>query len=144
MAKKKTNRKGEIKMTNEEIKNTEEVVNDTIETAASNEGEEDTNNETETTEVIVNNNEAVTEPVKETEDPEVKPEVIVHNIIEGMVEGCARLNVRKEASKTADIVYTINKGDLVIVDLTNSTYDFYKVVAPNFEGYCVKDFIEIK
>ena len=168
MAKKKSNRKGEIKMTNEEIKNTEEVVNNEIETAASNEGEENVNNETETTEVVVNNNETVIEPeVQEPnpEDPEVKPEELEvkpadesddedqneiqpDEVKEACVVKCEKLNVRKEASKTAEVVCVISKDAALTVSITKSTEDFYKVYTINnevlVEGYCVKDFIKIK
>lgn len=150
MAKKKTNRKGEIKMTNEEIKNTEEVVTEEIEAATSNEGEENVNNETETTEVVVNTDETVIEPeVKEPnpEDPEVKPEELEETKEEGIVDGCSKLNVREAANKTAGVLCVINKGEVVTIDRANSTEDFYKVITNNeikVEGYCVKDFIKIK
>lgn len=152
MAKKKSNRKGEIKMTNEEIKNTEEVVNDEIETAASNEGEENANNETEITEVVVNNNETVIEPVEETEQNEEQNEdqneIQPDEVKEACVVKCEKLNVRKEASKTAEVVCVISKDAALTVSITKSTEDFYKVYTINnevlVEGYCVKDFIKIK
>ena len=155
MAKKKTNRKGEIKMTNEEIKNTEEVVTEEVKPAASNEGEENANNETETTDVVENK-----DPEVKPEDPEVKPEEIIEKsededhtgetdeIKEACVINCEKLNVRKEASKTAEVVCVINKNTELTVNVTNSTEDFYKVYTTNnevlVEGYCVKDFIKIK
>lgn len=146
MAKKKTNRKGEIKMTNEEIKNEEikndeQVVIEETEQVVSNAGEENVtveNNEETITEVIVDANASVIEDAK---PEEVESE---ETIEEGVVEGCAKLNVRKEASKTAEIVCVINKGDLVVIDRANSTEDFYKVSTSDFEGYCAKAFIKIK
>lgn len=152
MARKKNNRKGEIEMTNEEIKNEEQVVTEEVIQPVSNEGEEN---------VTVDNNvneDAVQEPnpedpevkpeeVEPTEDPEVKPEEAKpaeNEPVDGVVEGCVRLNVRKEANKTADVVRVINKGDSVMVDLEKSTEDFYKIFTLDFDGYCVKDFIKIK
>lgn len=167
MAKKKNNRKGEIKMTNEEIKNEGQVVTEEVKPTVLNEGEEN---------ITIENADVNGEEVKPV-DPEVKPEEIEEGEpdknpeehtgeteqdsedqkpvdpevkpaedepAEGVVEGCARLNVRKEASKTADVVRVINKGDSVMVDLVNSTDDFYKVFTLDFDGYCVKDFIKIK
>ena len=162
MAKKKTNRKGEIKMTNEEIKNNEPVVTEEIQPTVSNEGEENANNETEITEVIVNNDDVVIEPVDETEeteeteqdkpadesDDEEQDEIQPDEVKEACVVKCEKLNVRKEASKTSEVVCVISKDAALTVSITKSTEDFYKVYTINnevlVEGYCVKDFIKIK
>lgn len=64
--------------------------------------------------------------------------------VEGVVVNCARLNVRKEPSKAAKVLRVFEKGNIVMVDLENSTEDFYKVLTPSGEGYCMKDFIEVK
>ena len=61
-----------------------------------------------------------------------------------VISGCAKINVRKEASKTAAIVCVIEEGTEVQVDLENSTEDFYKVSMSNTEGYCMKQFVSIK
>ena len=148
MAKKKTNRKGEIKMTNEEIKNTEEV-----EIAASNEGEENAN--IEDTNVTEEVKPEETEEVKPEETEEVKPEeteeqdkIQPDEIKEAVVVNCEKLNVRKEASKTSEVVCVIAKNTELTVSITKSTEDFYKVYAVNnevlVEGYCIKSFIKIK
>ena len=158
MAKKKNNRKGEIKMTNEEIKNEEQVTTEEVDQTVLNEGEKDVtvdNANVNDEEIKPEDPEVKPEEVKpaedseeqKPEDPEVKPEEVKpaeEEPVEGTVEGCVRLNVRKEASKTADVVRVINKGETVMVDLTNSTDDFYKVFTLDFVGYCVKDFIKIK
>ena len=165
MAKKKNNRKGEIKMTNEEIKNEEQVVTEEVDTTVSNEGEENANNETEITEVVVNTEETVIEPeVQEPnqEDPEVKPEELEvkpadetkdqeeiqpDEVKDAHVVKCEKLNVRKEASKTSEVVCVIGKGTALTVSITKSTEDFYKVYTMNnevlVEGYCVKEYIKI-
>lgn len=158
MAKKKNNRKGEIKMTNEEIKNEEQVTTEEVDQTVSNEGEKDVtvdNVNVNDEEVKPEDPEVKPEEVKpaedseeqKPEDPEVKPEEVKpaeNEPVEGVVEGCIRLNVRKAAEKTADVVRVINKGESVMVDLVNSTDDFYKVFTLDFNGYCVKDFIKIK
>ena len=73
------------------------------------------------------------------------------SMVTGIVTNCTRLNVRKEADKEAEIVCVINKGVNVAVNLDESTEDFYKVCTPagtgdlfGVEGYCMKQFIEIK
>ena len=152
MAKKKNNRKGEIKMTNEEIKNEEQVVvTEEIIPTGLNEGEE----------IVIEDVNANNDEVEQNEEPKVDPENKPADEAEeqdkaqdeiqpeetkeeGVVEGCAKLNVRKEANKTAEVVCVINKGDSVVIDRANSTEDFYKVCVLDFEGYCVKDFIKIK
>lgn len=63
----------------------------------------------------------------------------------GVVTGCEKLNVRKEANKNAEVLCIINKSDEVEIDLENSTQDFFKVITSNnIEGYCMKDYINNK
>lgn len=74
------------------------------------------------------------EPVVETEDDEVI----------GYVTECAKLNVRKEPSKEADVVTVIPLGAEVMIDDLGSTEDFYKVCTETgVEGYCMKKFINV-
>lgn len=80
--------------------------------------------------------------VTESDESEVQNEQVV--VVEGTVTGCARLNVRKEANKESQAIYILDKGSSVMVDLDNSTEDFYKIYTIEIEGYCVKEFIEIK
>ena len=161
MAKKKNNRKGEIKMTNEEIKNEEQVVTEEVETTVSNEGEENV------VEDVNANNEEVEKNEEPVVDPEDKPadeteedtpadesndedqnEIQPDEVKDACVVKCEKLNVRKEASKTSEVVCVINKDTALTVSITKSTEDFYKVYTINnevlVEGYCVKDFIKIK
>ena len=100
----------------------------------------------------------VEETVEETVEPaaeetEIQPDV--NNDEESEVEElpvgvvtAAKLNVRKEANKEADVECVIAKGNEVTVNFEESTEDFYKVYGSCkevlFEGYCVKEFIEIK
>lgn len=62
----------------------------------------------------------------------------------GVVTGCAKLNVRKEPSKEAEVLCVINELSAVVVTVEESTEDFYKVCTPSgIEGYCMKKFINI-
>ena len=55
-----------------------------------------------------------------------------------------KLNVRKEPSKEAGILCEILLAAEVMVNLSGSTDDFYKVVTTSgVEGYCMKKFISI-
>lgn len=89
--------------------------------------------------------------VEETEVEEVEEVTETSNdntLVQGVVIGCSRLNVRKEASKTSEVVCVITNGNEVTVDLDASTEDFYKINACVNDvlvtGYCVKEFISIK
>ena len=64
------------------------------------------------------------------------------------VTGCEKLNVRKGPSKDAEILSIIDEDAFVMVDIQNSVEDFYKVIVDcnniMIEGYCMKQFINIK
>ena len=99
----------------------------------------------EVTEVTEETTEEVTEEVTE-------PEVIVpsiennveNNEVKGKVSGFENLYVRKEASKDSEPVGIVTDKDDILIDVTNSTDDFYKVITSNgLEGYCVKEFVKI-
>lgn len=62
----------------------------------------------------------------------------------GVVTDCLRLNVREDAHPTAMIVGTINAETELVVDMAESTSEFYKIVtSTGIEGYCMKQFITI-
>ena len=91
--------------------------------------EEVTADSTEVTEA-----ETETAPVIEV----VKPKV-------GIVTGCIKLNVRKAASPTAEILGVIEEGSEVQIDNDFNAPDFYKVsAATGLEGFCMKKFITVK
>lgn len=101
-------------------------------------------------EVPITNPELVNNEDNKQNDP-VQPEAPTANQatnLIAMVTNCTRLNVRKEANKNSKVVCVIANGNEVAVDLDASTEDFYKVhTVINdvlVEGYCVKEFIEIK
>lgn len=67
-----------------------------------------------------------------------------HVVVTGKVEGCERLNVRAESNKDSDVVCIINKSTEVVIDLENSTEDFYKITtSQGINGYCMKKFITV-
>ena len=73
----------------------------------------------------------VDEPVKETKT--------------GVVEGCAKLNVRKAPNASADVVCIIAGGAEVVIDEDESSEDFYKIcTVSGVEGYCMRKFIAIR
>lgn len=96
---------------------------------------------------VVNNDEVITDNVDVTvhenmDEVEVKAEVTTKGVVTAN-----RLNIRKEASKEADVLTVISKGTGVGVNLTKSTDEFYCVnVIFNSEittGYAMKEFITI-
>ena len=154
MSRKKNNRKGEIKMINEnEIVNENEIIE--VEDTASKELVKEILGENE--EVKPEGDDQV-EPegddqVEPEGDDEVEPEgndEEDENIKNAIVTGCSRLNVRKESSKESDVVCILDKDTELTVSIVDSTEEFYKVYAHDVktdtlvEGYCVKDFITIK
>lgn len=84
----------------------------------------------------------VEEPVVQVSEPVVeisKPEVV------GVVVECAKLNVRVQPNSHASIVCVIPQGSEVTIDKAESTEEFYKVcTAAGAEGFCMKEFIELK
>lgn len=134
-------------MKNKKAKDVEPVVEEIVETV---ENVEEVVTEEVVAEVAVE--ELVTEPEVEAsvEEPVTEPEVEVNNIpnptdfVEGVVVKCTKLNVREEPNKDANVVKMLDRRASVMIDLNKSTDDFYFVHTLDFEGYCVKDFLEIK
>lgn len=98
--------------------------------------------------------ETTEEPVVEpTEEPVVEPTVEpvvepTENYTVGVISKCDRLNIRQLPTKQSNVLTVLSKGTELNIDLDESTDDFYCVhVLINNElvdGYCVKEFIEIK
>ena len=118
----------------EEVNETVEQVEETI-----NEVEESTNETEETTEEVT---EEVTEP--KVIVPSIENNVENNEVI-GKISGFEKLYVRKEASKDSEPVGIVTDKDDLSIDVVHSTDDFYKVITSNgLEGYCIKQFINIK
>lgn len=75
-------------------------------------------------------------------------EALKEEIKDGVVSGCAKLRVRKEANAEADVYGTIENGTELTVSITHSTEEFYKVNTiindTLISGYCMKKFIKLK
>ena len=89
--------------------------------------------------------------VEMIEDPVIEEVVITNEPVKlvqevkGVVVNCNKLNVRKEANKDSEVLVVINKNEEVTITIEDSTEDFYKVTtATGIEGYCMKQFINVK
>lgn len=89
------------------------------------------------------------EPTPVVEEVKSEPTLVVEQQktevkqLTGNVAGCAKLNVRKEPNKDAEILAVINEGAEVVINKIKSTMDFYSVcTAAGIEGYCMKKFIK--
>jgi hypothetical protein len=61
----------------------------------------------------------------------------------GMVTNCSVLNVRKIPNPVSEILFTIERGTLVKIDIQGSTESYYRVMIQGVEGFCKKDFIGV-
>ena len=93
------------------------------------------------------NREQTTNPEAEGTEPE-KDQPTTYDICPAKINGCAKLNLRREPSKDSDVVCVITKKNTITVCRELSTEDFYKVHTTIgetlVEGYCMKQFIEIE
>lgn len=84
------------------------------------------------------------ETVATPEEPVIEEAPAV-KIVKGIVSGCLKLNVRKEAKKDAGVLAVIDVKTKVEVEPDNSTDKWYKVITKDgVEGYCMKEFITLK
>lgn len=76
--------------------------------------------------------------VQETLETKPLPETV-----EGVVTGCAKLNVRSEASLFADVVCVLDAMSEIEIDVNKSDKDwFYVCTATGIEGYCMRKYVE--
>lgn len=84
--------------------------------------------------------------VPDNEENQNEDELIVE-LLEGVVVGCNKLNIRKSPDINSEILCTVNNGDKVKVKKDNSPIqlkDFYNVcTVTGIEGYCMTKYIEI-
>ena len=115
------------------------------------------NNETENILIEENQNDNIEEQINNFVEPEditdkiIEPENNTDEdnvILSGVVNGCDKLNIRKEPSMNAEIVDIINKGTIVNINKDLSTEEFYKINIHNdiktIDGYCLKKFIVLE
>ena len=66
----------------------------------------------------------------------------------GIVANCEKLNLRRSPLKDSDganIITELLPGVAVVIDADESTPNFYKVITEDgLEGYCMRQFIEVK
>lgn len=87
-------------------------------------------------------------PVADPVEPEVKEETVVEPEPEVVVTGrttAEKLNVREEpVVDPENILGVVDKGTEVIIDIEESTDDFYKVcTVKGLEGFCMKQHIQV-
>lgn len=77
-------------------------------------------------------------------EPAVVKEPVVETLV-GVVCGCKQLNIRTTPDKNADnVVCVVDSETIVIVDLNESTDNWYKVFTEvGAEGFCMKEFVKI-
>ena len=89
--------------------------------------------------------EAVEPEVIQDEIEEIEAVIETKPIIQGIVDGCAKLNVRKQPVANAEVVCVIERNTKVMIDENESTDEFYKVcTVSGIEGFCVKRFVVIQ
>ena len=104
--------------------------------------------------IFKSNNEEVTEtPSFENtskEEAQTTPETQEQpqaDVIKFGEVSCERLNVRERATKDSKSIMILKSGDKLIINVDESTIDFYKVeikIGTNVvEGYCMKKFITV-
>lgn len=60
-----------------------------------------------------------------------------------VVIDCRKLNVREEPKADANVVDTIDVNSEVMIDMTESTDEFYKIhTASGLEGFCMRKYIK--
>ena len=61
----------------------------------------------------------------------------------GKVEGCTQLNVRENPDIFAKVVLVIGKDSDVLINLEESTDDWYKVYVEGYDGFCMKKYVAL-
>ena len=74
------------------------------------------------------------------ETPEVEAPV---EPVLGIVSGCTKLNIRKEADIESSVLFVIGKDSDVLINLEESTDDWYKVYVDGRDGFCMKKYVEL-
>lgn len=80
---------------------------------------------------------------KKFNDKEVVERPVEESVKVNGVVNCPLLNVRKDASPDSDVITTIEQNTKVLI--LGDENDFYNVsLKSGVEGYCVKQFIDVK
>ncbi|MBS6180563.1 MAG: SH3 domain-containing protein [Erysipelotrichaceae bacterium] len=60
-----------------------------------------------------------------------------------VVIDCRKLNVREEPKADANVVDTIDVNSEIMIDMTESTDEFYKIhTSSGLEGFCMRKYIK--
>lgn len=100
-------------------------------------------------EIVEQVDDTVEEQIDETvEDVEEVEEVSLEDtVVEttfGVVCDCTKLNIRKSPNPNADKVAVVNVDSNLMIDLDNSTGNYYKVCTESgVEGYCLKEYVAV-
>lgn len=90
-------------------------------------------------EVVTEVAEVSTESVVETVET-VEPKAAVT----GTVVNCTKLNIRQTPSTAAKVLTVINKGDVVEIDESKSTDDWYYVTTSAcITGYTMREYVKV-
>lgn len=100
------------------------------------------NNVSNKTKPNVTNVAPAAQPEPATAAPVPEPEAPSAATI-GTVFDCKKLNVRTNPNVNAQVLFTINKGTEVKIDLEESTAEWYKVLVNHQEGFCMKKYITL-
>ena len=74
-------------------------------------------------------------------EPEEKTEEAVE-VVKGKVTDCIKLNVRRGALITSDIIEVIEEGAIVEINEKRSTDDWYSICTESgTKGFCMKEYI---
>lgn len=98
-------------------------------------------------------NEQPEEVIKEEPVIDLPPHVVIEKepkkvktikeIKKGEVHNCLLLRIREGANLRTKEIKQIKVGDIVKVDLNNSTETFYEVTHDGTIGFCLKDYIKL-
>ena len=89
--------------------------------------------------IIEQTEEVVVEPEEKTEEAVgAKTE----QVVTGTVTDCLKLNVRRGALITSDVIEVIEEGAIVEINEKRSTDDWYSVCTESgTKGFCMKEYI---
>jgi len=80
------------------------------------------------------------ETVKEENKNSTPKKVIKHK---GVIRNCKLLNIRKQSSLDSDILGVLNTESEFVINVKQSTNDFYKINYKGIDGYCLKKFVKL-
>ena len=92
------------------------------------------------------NNRQNRKPVEEVDNVVPAEEHIEPKFVEGVVANCIALNIRKNPSMDADVIYVADAGCRVTIDIEHSVDEWYRVVKIFDEevyGFCMIKFVDI-